>query len=335
MGEEKKVSIIVPVYNVEKYVEECVKSIIAQTYSFLEIIMIDDGSTDRSGAICDSYAKQDARIRVIHKENQGLVSAWIDGTRMSTGEYLCYVDSDDWIDNNMVEELLHKTSNNKKEMICSNLWLEFGEHREQRRNQLAMGIYEGEELRRILEERILGNEQRTIMFSRCTKLIARELIEDNIKYCDRNIRMGEDLNIILPALLDCERLVVMDALYYHYRQSRGSMIHAYDNNMYEGICQLGKIIHRILQEKRVKNSASLAAKEYIFLLILVIKNELRGNPHYMDVIQEICKNDKNKKVLQENKVTVRNMANRILLFGMKHPNGLFFKGIRQLIVMKG
>lgn len=335
MTAKKKVSLIVPVYNAEKYLKQCMDSVINQTYSFLDIIMIDDGSTDGSGAICDFYAERDARIRVIHKKNQGLVSAWIDGTRMSTGDYLCYVDSDDWIDNNMVEEMLDRAGDNEREMICSNLWLEFDEKREERKNQLAAGIYEGEELRRLLEERILGNEQRTIMFSRCTKLIARELIEDNIKYCDRNIRMGEDLNIILPALLDCKRLVVMDKFYYHYRQSSNSMIHAYDSNLYEGICQLTRIIYHILEEKGVKSPEILTAKEYVFLMILVVKNELRGNRYYMDVLLRICRDDKIKKVLRNNKVKARNIVNQGLLLMMKHPNRLFFKLARQLILLKG
>lgn len=99
-------SVIVPVYNVEKYVEKCIKSIISQTYSNLEIILVDDGSTDKSGEICDEYAKKDNRIKVIHKENQGQSIARNVGMTLATGEFIAFVDSDDSLIENMYEVLL-------------------------------------------------------------------------------------------------------------------------------------------------------------------------------------------------------------------------------------
>jgi len=98
--------VIVPVYNVEKYLEKCLNSIVNQTYQNLEIILVDDGSPDGCGAICDKYAAQDQRIRVIHKENGGLSSARNAGLEIATGEYINFVDSDDWIEPDMYEYLL-------------------------------------------------------------------------------------------------------------------------------------------------------------------------------------------------------------------------------------
>ncbi len=100
------VSIIVPVYNTEKYLKKCFKSITEQTYSNLEIIIVDDGSTDDSGRLCDEYAQFDDRVMVIHKENGGLSSARNEGLRNSTGEYLTFVDSDDYISKDFVEKSL-------------------------------------------------------------------------------------------------------------------------------------------------------------------------------------------------------------------------------------
>ena len=100
-----KVSVIVPVYGAENYIEQCVRSIMEQTFRDLEIVLVDDGSKDRSGIICDELAGEDPRIRVIHKENGGLTSAWIRGVQESSGEYLCFVDSDDWISHDMIERL--------------------------------------------------------------------------------------------------------------------------------------------------------------------------------------------------------------------------------------
>ena len=99
------ISVVVPVYNVENYLEKCVSSITNQTYKNLEIILVNDGSKDNSGAICDDLAKNDSRIKVIHKENGGLSDARNTGINVATGEYIGFVDSDDWIERDMYEQL--------------------------------------------------------------------------------------------------------------------------------------------------------------------------------------------------------------------------------------
>lgn len=93
----QKISVIVPVYNVEKYLSRCIDSIISQTFSDFELILVDDGSTDSSGKICDEYGKKDGRVKVIHKRNGGLSSARNCGLENAKGNYICFVDSDDWI----------------------------------------------------------------------------------------------------------------------------------------------------------------------------------------------------------------------------------------------
>lgn len=97
-NEDIKISVIIPVYNVEKYLRQCVDSIINQTYKNIEIILIDDGSTDSCPVICDEYAVKDDRIKVIHKKNAGVSAARNDGLKEITGDYVTYVDSDDWLD---------------------------------------------------------------------------------------------------------------------------------------------------------------------------------------------------------------------------------------------
>ena len=102
-------SIVVPVYNTEKYLKQCVDSLTSQTLNEIEIILVDDGSTDGSGAICDEYAAKDSRIKVIHKENGGLGFARNSGLEMAQGEFVGFVDSDDWVDLDFFEKLLGKT----------------------------------------------------------------------------------------------------------------------------------------------------------------------------------------------------------------------------------
>ena len=114
-----KVSIIVPVYNVEKYLDECVKSILAQTYSNIEIVLVDDGSKDTSGSMCDEYKKQDNRIVVVHKENGGLSSARNAGMENASGDYYIFVDSDDTISPDMVEEMVKKAKEHDAKIVSS------------------------------------------------------------------------------------------------------------------------------------------------------------------------------------------------------------------------
>ena len=114
------ISVIVPVYNVEKYLRQCLDSVLAQTYRELEIILVDDGSTDGSGAICDEYATRDSRIKVVHQQNGGLSSARNAGLDLATGEYVAFVDSDDYIHETMLELLYQAlVENNADTVICN------------------------------------------------------------------------------------------------------------------------------------------------------------------------------------------------------------------------
>ena len=115
--ENPLVSVIIPVYKVEKYLEKCVKSVLSQTYQNLEVILVDDGSPDECPRLCDEYELKDHRVRTIHKPNGGLSDARNIGMKSSTGEYLLFVDSDDWIENNLVEMAIHAMSEYRVDIV--------------------------------------------------------------------------------------------------------------------------------------------------------------------------------------------------------------------------
>lgn len=117
--ETKKISIIVPIYKVEQFIDKCIDSIVNQSYNNLEIILIDDGSPDRCPEICDEWAKKDSRIKVIHKENGGAASARNAGLEIATGDYIGFVDSDDWIDKDMYEFLIKQLPEDADFIRCS------------------------------------------------------------------------------------------------------------------------------------------------------------------------------------------------------------------------
>lgn len=322
-----KISIIVPVYNAETYIRKCVASLTGQTYSNLEIILVDDGSKDNSGRICDELAGQDSRIKVIHKENGGLVSAWKRGVSESTGEYLNFIDSDDWVDLTMIEEMAEYLTGNRREMIVSDYIIERDDgSSEYVYQKLPSGVYDRKAIEEKVIPNLLGKESRYVTISRCMKLIARKLIEDNCKYSNPGVVVGEDTTIMLPSLIDCDRLVVMDhKAYYHYLYVRESMIHKYHNRLYENISLLKKTTEKIVREKFTGEELLQRLKqldqEYIFWLMLVLKNEARGNPKgYRDNILKLCRSEEIRTLVKNTPVTVEQKANKLLYLVMKHPN---------------
>lgn len=125
MNKEPKISVIVPVYKAEAYLHRCVDSIIAQTFTDWELLLVDDGSPDRSGDICDEYASKDARIRVFHKENGGVSSARQKGLDEAIGEYTIHADPDDWVEPMMLEELYKKAKEDDADMVICDFICEY------------------------------------------------------------------------------------------------------------------------------------------------------------------------------------------------------------------
>lgn len=113
------ISVIIPVYNTEKYLRGCLESVVGQTYRDIEVILVDDGSTDSSGAICDEYASADPRVKVLHKQNEGVVAAREDGIHIATGEWLAFVDSDDWISPEMYAKMLAAAKEDTDMVMCN------------------------------------------------------------------------------------------------------------------------------------------------------------------------------------------------------------------------
>ena len=122
------ISVILPVFNMEKYIDRCVNSVIGQSFSDWELILVDDGSTDGSGNICDEYAKKDSRIRVIHKKNGGVASARQIGTDEAEGKYSIHCDADDWIDSNMLENMYSEAQKENADIVVSNFYYNYSYH---------------------------------------------------------------------------------------------------------------------------------------------------------------------------------------------------------------
>jgi len=207
---KKLISIIIPVYNVEQYLVRCVDSVINQTYKNLEIILVDDGSTDNSGKICDEYALKDNRIKVIHKKNGGLPSARNAGLDIAIGEYIGFVDSDDYIVSDMYEHLYNLLLNNKADVSCCNFF-NFKD------NQYVDNQYGVDAVLNFGE--VLCVKQNVFVWN---KLYKRALI-GNIRV-DEKLRLGEDLDFNFKVLRKIKKIAYSKEAKYYYFYNPNSII---------------------------------------------------------------------------------------------------------------
>lgn len=328
-----KISIIIPVYNSRKYLEQSIDSVLKQTYGNIELLLIDDESSDGSGEICDRYAGQDSRVRVIHQKNGGCTAASLTGLSAASGDYCMFVDSDDYVDADMLKEMTQHLVGKKGEIVCCNYMLEKSKETIPAICIAKPGVYEGVRLQTEIKDRLLGNEERQLPFSRCMKLYEKSVFEGNKKYCDTEIFMGEDFNLVYPALLDCSRLVIMEgSLFYHYRFVETSMVHRYNPNILENVERSRSLWQRVSEGKGVKGNAEAMDREYCLMLILVMKNELRNpDKNYLQRTQEIFTKPEIREKIVNTHLSLTIKSNILLYLGMRHPNKLLLRILRMII----
>ncbi|MBQ8834487.1 MAG: glycosyltransferase [Oscillospiraceae bacterium] len=216
MEQDILISVIVPVYNVEAYLPRCVDSILAQTYSNLEIILVDDGTRDASDKICDDYARKDSRVRVIHKENGGLSSARNAGIDTAKGEYLAFVDSDDWIEPETYETMLGLARQYGVKLVCGGRY-DVSSETGQREVGLCpprQEVVDGEEVvRRIFLWENIDSASWDKLYHRS---LFREIRFPLGKIC-------EDIPIMYRIVLDAGRVAMCDKPFYNYYHRPGSI----------------------------------------------------------------------------------------------------------------
>lgn len=216
MIKEELISVVIPVYNVEKYLAKCIKSVINQTYSNLQIILVDDGSTDNSGSICDEYAKKDRRITVIHKKNGGLSDARNVGIKYSIGKYIGFVDSDDYIHEKMYEIMIKNMISHKANISIVNRYYVFEDGEE----LLRYSINEPIKIMNNIEAIEEMNSFSTFDMAAWDKLYEKNLFYD-IKFPVG--KLSEDFYIMYLLFEKCERIVFDSRPLYYYFQRNNSI----------------------------------------------------------------------------------------------------------------
>ena len=218
-------SIIIPIYNSEKYLKECVDSILNQSFKSFEIILVDDGSTDNSSKICDTYKKlYEDKIKVIHKINEGQLASRIQGLKIASGDYIYYVDSDDTIEPNLLSDIYDVIKTNSLDVIIFKFCYtdENGNFKRDSKSILKQGFVNKEKL---FDEIIKSYD----LYSLCTKVFRRNLF-DKIKFNKQYyfIKNGEDLFQSLPALFKAKSFYYLDHSYYNYRENSLSISRKYN-----------------------------------------------------------------------------------------------------------
>ena len=232
-------SIIIPAYGVEAYLPHAIESVLAQSVSDWEMILVDDGSKDGCGKICDDYAERDSRIRVIHKENGGLVSARQAGANASAGQYILNVDGDDYIEPTLLEAVQRAILEAEPDIVAFNAVRvsETGELLGKLCNGSPSGLYQGSALQ-VLKDRALfemhGNSMNcynsALIYAIWAKAMKRELYVPLQNQVPRSIRCGEDVAVTVPAVCRCKTLLLIDESGYRYRIRGGSMVNSFHPN---------------------------------------------------------------------------------------------------------
>ena len=204
------ISIVVPVYNVEKYLEKCLSSIVSQSFEDYELLLVDDGSPDRSGAIIDEWAKKDKRIRVIHKQNGGISDARNAGIEQAKGDYLCFIDSDDWIAPDMIETLYDLAIKSGADLVCCN-FMQVNEQGEQLRKPATVkpGVYTQDEF----WTQRFNSEVKIYYDVAWNKLYRRKLFE-SLRYPVGLIH--EDDQVLYDVVSQCNLIALTDKIGYYY-----------------------------------------------------------------------------------------------------------------------
>lgn len=304
------ISIIVPVYNVEEYIRKCVESICLQTYKNLEIILVNDGSKDSSGVICDELSKKDSRIQVIHKQNEGVAVARNTGIKIAKGKYIGFVDGDDLCEINMYEKLYLALNSEKADIAFCSFNDFFGDFKLKRNEPLNPGYYSKKQIKEKIILPMVGTSSSSPSCAPVMGAVWRCLFKTEIiKYPNliemKKVKMAEDLLFDIEYLCRCNCAVVIDEALYNYRQFSESSSRRYItdlvNNISNQLILLKSILktNMILDEKMEEHYQMTVLYDFTWC----ISNECKKEN--FKSVQEIISNIRKIRNLEEYKSVLK------------------------------
>ena len=289
-----KISIIVPVYNAKEYLPKCIESILSQTYSKIELILVDDGSSDGSEAICDEYAGKDSRVKVMHQANAGSTNARKNGVNAATGEYVAFVDCDDWVDEDFIEKMFTALERSASEhrvegkmmrvvpdIIVAGILRDYVDDGRtvELKSSLLPGLYytdnyqssDNKTMSYMLTHMISDGEfyNPGVIPSMCAKLYRIDILKKVIELVPEELTMGEDAVCTYLSILDSKSVYIMEDFYpYHYRFVEGSQSIRVDEKYFEKVQLLISFLQKEFTNSTViKNYKpdSIDSQRFLFL----------------------------------------------------------------------
>lgn len=289
------ISVIVPVYNAEPYLDQCLQSILHQTYADLEIIVIDDCSTDQSLNLCRAYAKKDKRVKVLANElNQGQVLSYTRGIQQATGDYIIFVDSDDWIELDMIEKLYQALRAHQSDIAVCGCWQTYPERKFKEPediDEIGLTCFSRDE---VLEAAYAihvptNTIDHILKLYRCNKLFKKKLLLNNLMYTQAKIRVFEDNNLVIPCLLDADRIVYVNQPLYYYRRSHASTMSLFNEEVLQSGEKFLQNQEYIFKKKGVSHdmrSDVYVVCAYMINSILKLSDSLSQKRRYLQTVTQ-------------------------------------------------
>ncbi len=312
---EKKplISVIVPIYNVEKYLDRCIKSIVNQTYENLEIILVDDGSPDNSPKMCDEWAKKDKRIKVIHKENGGVSSARNIGIDKSRGEWITFVDADDYIEPTYAEDMLAVSNDFDTKYICCGYNKVYS-------NKSETINSSGEIIELNKKDFLIAllNVQTSYGFVHM-KLIHKDVI-GNVRF-NEELPVGEDALFNVQLCKNLDKAVIYNKPLYNYRINLNSVVRKYDEHYVDKYTNSMTKMKAYI-DKNYKNDETVKLNIYnyiVYHLMLICVNYCYNpkNKNKFKSLRQVCKMDIYKQAIKNSNYDNLSLSRKVTLFTIK------------------
>ena len=308
-----EISVVVPVYNVQEYLDNCARHLVKQTFTDFEVLLIDDGSTDNSGNICDEWAKRDSRIKVIHQKNGGLPNARNTGISNATGRYIAFVDSDDWVEKDFLSVLYSGITENNADIAQCNYSRVFDSGREDF-VQYKDAIWDRQHIEKVIMPQLANYIPVNMSNSRCNKMYKTALVKEAIKYCDEKVVMGEDFLMNIAAVALSDKVVILDSPgLYKYRYNTASISTGYDKarkykekQFYKNIADTAA--HFGYKSDRIYRSENWRYGYYIFECALSDMDRQDKKREIKDIMALM-----DKKVWRSNIKTYKTFAERLCM----------------------
>lgn len=275
---QPKVSVIVAVYKAEAFLEQCINSVLHQTFSAFELILVNDGSPDKCPEICDEFARRHSNVKVIHQKNAGQTAARKAGLQQAKGDYVLLADSDDWLEPTMLEAMFENATTTKADIVTCNMYFHTNGHRQEVNQPIPKGTFNRQELQEKIYP-IMLYSGRFFYFgvaaAMWNKLFKRSLLLPNIMHIDEQIKIGEDGVATYGAFLSAKRVSVISDHLYNYRNDNASITRTYTEEQFTNAQKLINALHEVNREKKAYDLASQIDYYYMYNVWSIFEEEFR------------------------------------------------------------